>query len=277
MEAFGLICTTIGFLYSVFKIDFVLDWFRYPWIYLGILVYAIVIIWWQEVRQITGILDGSSISITVKFGDILKERQNLFIPMNSKFQSCFKNSEIVSTKSVQGQVIRKYYENTPDNLDAQLKHKLEALNPGLHVPYPAGLTLVDKKKKQNLYFVVTADINDNGASRTTEDYILQALENFWDYLDDSPSNDLSLSVPLIGCGQGRLLNKQDRMMRNIFLSFITHIRRKNSSPIKNLIVYIPYEYLLHKQVDIQKIKQFVGYICSEPSPDKNFMSRGIED
>ena len=189
--------------------------------------------------------------------------------MNSKLLSCFERNASVSTRSIQGQVISKHYFSDPKRLDAHLQSLLQERSPECSAPYLPGFTLMDKFKHLHYYYVVTAEINEKGASRTTEDFVIQALENFWEYLDDNPSNDLPLSLPLIGCGQGRLIDKQERMLRNIVQSFITHIRKKNTSPVKDLIVFIPFQSLLHNSVDVIKIKQFIGYVCSEPFPNKH--------
>lgn len=274
---YGIICGIASFSYLVFEEDLILQPFRSLWLYLIILVITAVVVWYREIREVSDMLGDFDIRITVKFGNIFFSRnRNIFIPINSRFRSSFGNNVFVSTKSIQGQAIKKFYSNEPKRLDAQLQSLIKERNSGITAPFPPGFTLVDKIKKNHNYFVVTAEVNDKGASSTSEEFVIQALENFWNFLDDNPSNDLPLSLPLVGCGQGRLIKRQEIMMRNIFQSFITHIRRTNISPIKELIVYIPFKSLFQCNVDILKIKQFIGYICSEPIPDKHFSSRGLE-
>lgn len=276
MGLFGAICSLTGFIYLVFKNEVILNPFRSFWIYLIIFVISLIKVWYCELRKIAGVLDNSDIRITIKFGNIFRGKHNIFIPMNSKLVSCFSNSTFVSKKSVQGQAISRHYLSDPKRLDAQLQALLQERHPECKAPYAPGFTVTDKIGNLHYYFVVTAEINEKGASNTTEEFIIQALENFWDYLDDNPSNDLPLSLPLIGCGQGRLIDKKERMLRTICQSFITHIRKKKTSSIKELRLYIPLSSIFQGSVDIVRIKQFIGYVCSEPFPDKNFLSRGIE-
>ena len=245
--------------------------------YIVITVIALILIWFKELRSISSSLVESDVKITIKFGSIFNKRSNIFVPFNSQFRTVFPYGDSISEKSIHGQVIKRVYKGDPNRLEAQLISLCQKQYPeNKQKKFPPGFTIVDIVQKQFYYFVVTAKIDEKAVSNTTEEMIIQALENFWNYLDTSASNDLPISIPLIGCGQGRLTIKQEQIVRDIIQSFIVHIRRTNTSAVKELIVHIPFYSLIDGKIDLFSLKQFLGYICSEPGPNKNFYSRGLE-
>ena len=159
----------------------------------------------------------------VKFGDLLDSKEDIIVSSNTTFDTAISGGPI-SPKSLQGQVLLRFFEGNTEDLDRQIKASLvgleftDAVSPGKRKRYPLGTVAKVKAHNKNFYFVAMADLNEHGNAKSDIDGVHKALDGVWSFI--ASRGDFSdIAIPVIGTGRGRLKIFQQKMIEIIAQSF----------------------------------------------------------
>lgn len=267
---------SIAQLLDAIGIDVLISFLKHGTIWVIFFGIALFITWFHSFRNIKGTLRDKDVNVIIEFCSVLNKKWNTVVPINTNFDSSFLKKQGVSSRSVQAEVFRKVYNSSVAEIDSKIAAFLEVHeNKKIEGKYPIGTVVKDVVDPYCLLFLAVADMNKNSASSMKPQMIITALDGLWVYLDENDSNDKPLALPLIGCGQGRLVEKHTDVVHMIIESFVSHVDNANSSSVKDLIICIPYSQIIHHSIDIKKLSLYIDYICNKPKLSSNFDSKKI--
>lgn len=205
-------------------------------IYLSIWIYA------NNLKNINVNIDGSTVNI--KCGDIFNENGLKVITFNEYFDTQV-NEKIISSRSLNGIFINKFFKNKVSDLDDFFKNESlpdDIINQNVIRPQ-GGKTIKFKLSSSYVYnneFVLTAFTkfdNQNRAVLTMPEYI-EFLINFWDRINRVYAQR-TVNVPVFGSGITRIKehkNINDEELLKIMLWTFKLSEMKFKYPAKLTIV-----------------------------------------
>jgi len=161
--------------------------------------------------------------IEVRFGDLLDSAEDIIVSSNTTFDTAISGG-LISPKSLQGQVLLRFFNGDAEELDRQIKAELaglaftEASSPGKRKRYPIGTVARAKSHGKNFYFVAMAELNEHGNAQSDIDGIHKALAGTWGCIA-SRGDFGEMAIPVMGTGRGRLKIPQQKMIELIAQSF----------------------------------------------------------
>lgn len=166
----------------------------------------------------------------IRIGDLLDSKEDIVVSTNTTFDTDISNG-LISPKSIQGQVLSRFFEGKTDDLDKQIRKSLgnqlhtEAVSPGNKKRYPIGTVAKVSSHGKNFYFLAMAELNEHGNAYTDTASVQKALDGLWDFIVRRGEID-DLAVPAIGTGRGRLELPRKKMIEMIAQSFADASRDK---------------------------------------------------
>jgi len=206
----------------------------------------------------------SNVKLTIKYGDIIKEKKDVVIPTNTCFATNMEK-EFISKKSVQGNFQTKYFNKNIDNLNHLLKEELDKcpstgylkINSKRNAIYDIGTTCKICHNDRFVYFLATNDINRHGHPiNQTIDNLYLSLDGLWDSLIEK-GHMRPIAIPLICSGKAGITEvTKQKSLNEIIASFI----KKISHGVKftdELIIYIYPTDL--EYIDIYETIKFIDH------------------
>lgn len=202
-----------GLLSFILLFDFFPELFESYKYYIGIscltlfaIIYTAIWCHFNFLKKITIDIDGSS--VTLKTGDLFKEKDFKVIPFNEYFDTRV-DKHIISKNSLNGQFIKKFFPKNTQELDDYIlencdkddiiEKDIERKNGGKKIKFKLSSTVVYSD------YILTAFSkfdDDNRAVLTMPEY-MEFLIGFWDRINIIYSQR-SVSVPIIGSGITRI-------------------------------------------------------------------------
>lgn len=185
------------------------DWLKYFGLLICVILIIVYLIIWYNANNLKDInidIDGSEVSI--KSGDLFKEKGLKVIPFNEYFDTIV-DDKIISNSSLNGIYIKKYFPNNVNQLDKFIVDNSDDLD---IINNQANRRLGGKSIKFKLStifvyedFILTAFTKfdeHNKATLTMPEYI-EFLINFWDRVNRVYAQR-TVSVPVFGSGITRI-------------------------------------------------------------------------
>ncbi|MEO1667655.1 MAG: macro domain-containing protein [Chloroflexota bacterium] len=220
-----------------------------PFVFLGL---AILHAFWS-IRPKTiyrHTLRDRDVDIEIRVVDIFQIRGDLIVPINDLFQADI-GGRMVNAKSVQGSLLRRYYDSVPDRLQADIYAWLEKFPYEYSTPenvmldgmefkkYPIGSVVPVNANNRKVYLLANTSINGKGtATSCSEDELLQALRSLWVYVSTKGSHG-HLVIPLIGTQHGRLPLKRQRVVQHILRTFVESCADSSYCKTLTVVIYPP--------------------------------------
>lgn len=247
-----------------------------------ILLACIVISFWKNKVQLSYeyFLKGTDVKINLKVADVLTVKAAIVIPTNTTFDTKMED-EFISISSVQGQFQKKYFHNNLGTLDSLIEKGLEGYSyekiDRLHSKdkkYPLGTVSKVTYDGKHYYFVAIADINEYGKTVNTKFENVQiALEGLWSQLE-SRGHIENLAIPLLGTGRAGIKDASRRkVIQEIIFSFVASAKERKIT--ENLQICIHPLDLEYKDLELEKLNEYLHYMCEYRYEDENGKTEGI--
>lgn len=247
-----------------------------------ILLACTVISFWKNKAQLSYeyFLKGTDVKINLKVTDVLTAKAAIVIPTNTTFDTKMED-EFISISSVQGQFQKKYFDNNLGVLDSLIEKGLEGYTyekiDRIHSKdkkYPLGTVSKVTYDGKHYYFVAIADINEYGKTVNTKFENVQiALEGLWSQLE-SRGHIENLAIPLLGTGRAGIKDASRRkVIQEIIFSFVASAKGRKIT--ENLQICIHPLDLEHKDLELEKLNEYLHYMCEYRYADENGKTEGI--
>jgi len=205
-------------------------------------IYSIIINWpWKKIRYRIG---GIDTFISIQYGDILKINNNLVISTNNFFTT---DPSLISSKSLLGQFISKYYAGDSSIITHKVQDALHSLPPGQtinvnirnNISYPIGsvISFVGVENK-HIFLMATTNIHydkGNAIIHSEPSFLLKALDNLWKKVETT-IDDQVLTMPPVGSGISHSFKRTSDAIFFIAQSFAN--RAKEKRPCSELKIYV---------------------------------------
>lgn len=170
------------------------------------------------------------LSIEVRIGDLLDSPEDIVVSTNTTFDTDI-SSGLISPRSIQGQVLMRYFDGKTDELDKQIRKSLagvehaDAVSSGNKKRYPIGTVAKVTAHSKNFYFLAMAEFNEHGTAQSDAGKLDQALDGLWAFV--SKRGEFGpIAIPAIGSGRGRVQLPRRRIIEIIAQSFADASREK---------------------------------------------------
>ncbi|WP_344020345.1 macro domain-containing protein [Pseudonocardia kongjuensis] len=185
--------------------------------------------------------------VRVFVGDLFDQEGNVVVGMSTTFDT--ETPHVISSDSVQGQLLARIYNGDHQALDNDLTSALANVSPtesfkavdakrGKQDIYPLGTVVVLNQTPRKLYFCVAyTEMQSDCTVKANVDGIWTSLNELW-RLADTRGNGDPISIGVIGGGQSRLsgyLPVQDAIRLTV-LSYIFASRARPVSRQLNIVV-----------------------------------------
>jgi len=214
----------------------------------------------------------SELFVSICLGDVLNDKGNILIPSNSCFDTSMDNG-IISVECVQGQFQKMYYPENTSMLDKSIYEALKDNNSFKNIKrdypmkskrYPLGtiakLNVVNNGSSKRIYLLAVADTNKFCKTENlTVDTYLHMLENFWKQMSIYGHTEGRLAMSVLGVGKAGYPIGVEEAIAYIVSSYIS--AAKNNSLVGNLAIYIDWNAINHKKIDVRKINKHVEAMC----------------
>jgi len=168
--------------------------------------------------------------IEVRIADLLDSKEDIVVSSNTTFDTDI-SSGLINPKSIQGQVLLRFFDGKSEELDKQIRKSLtgaehaDALSPGKKRRYPIGTVAKVTAHSKNFYFLAMAELNEHGTAQSDAGKLDQALDGLWAFV--SKRGEFGpLAIPAIGSGRGRVQLPRRRIVEMIAQSFAYASREK---------------------------------------------------
>lgn len=236
-SAFGILWLAIE-ITNHFATKEVNDFVKGLWWLFGILGLAYAIFMSLPKNKITLILKNTGTILKILQKDIFKIDGALIVPINNHFK-VNQDGNLLESKSILSQVVKKYYNSRPEHLQSDLDNKLKDENYKHYKEndlFKIGTVVPIKSGNKKFYFLANTILNRNNKSECTDEMFEKSLNELWIYLADYANKD-DFIIPLIGTGNGRLKTDPNIVFEEILLSFISSLSYKSYASSLTICIF----------------------------------------
>jgi hypothetical protein len=214
---------------------------------------------------IGGKLNNRDISIEVSIGNLFKQKGALVISSNTTFDTHI-SKELIAEKSIQGQFTKQLYYGDETQLDKDICHALQDIQPeilagkriGKDKKYPIGTTIKLNPKNQTVYMFAIANINEYGTALTSYEDLKLALAHLWLFIGSRGLKE-NIVIPVVGTGFARLSQSREEIIREIIKSYIAACSESTFSD-KLTIVISPSDFEKYK-INLSELEEYIVHLC----------------
>jgi hypothetical protein len=195
----------------------------------------------RPVLKVTYKIPKKDFCYEVRIGDLLSSKEDIVVSTNTTFDTDMA-SGLISPKSIQGQVVARFFDGKTDELDKQLKKALagmpytDAISPGNKKRYSFGTVVKIPAHGKNFYFLAMSELNEHGTAQSTQSQIATSLEKLWEFVG-SQGEIGELAMPPIGTGRGRLQLPRRKVIELIAQSFADASQEKTFANKLAIVVH----------------------------------------
>ena len=218
-------------------------WLAYfIFIFLAVILSIISLVWKTKYCVKLRAIDSE---VCLIIGDLFKQdRGHLVIGTNDVFDT--KLGNIIKPNSVQGQFLRKVYQNNRDKLDNDIKSGLPSSikpikdklkNTGKNKRYPMGTCSVFGNVERRYFFLAYSIIgNDLKCKSTGKDDLWVSLNSLWKQIRLKGQSE-EVSIPIIGSDLARTGLTRKELVNLIATSFILESKTELISKRLNIMIH----------------------------------------
>jgi hypothetical protein len=199
--------------------------------------------------------------VTVIVGDLFEEKADLVIGFNDVFDT--EIGEIVSAKSLQGELLTKIYQGNQVELDNDIQIALEGIigqvddtkTVGKNARYPLGTVAVLRRADKKYYCSAYGRMESDLTTSSSVDTLWHSLNELWGSIRLKGECE-TIAMPVIGTLLARIGESHPAIIKLILLSFVMASRRKIIT--KELRLVISPSNL--GKVNLKEIENFLRYL-----------------
>lgn len=204
--------------------------------------------------------------VTVKTGDLLKEKGNLVIGVNDVFDT--EIGEVIKARSLQGQFLTQTYSSNQILLDQDIDNALKELNivgtkdinknRGKQNRYPIGTTVTLGTAEQRYFLSAYSYMGNDLVAKSSLDDLWHSLNCLWQEIRiKGQGNKVSMGV--LGAGLARIPSaRRDILIKLIVLSFVSSSKVEFIAE-ELIIVILPSELEYINMVELQNTVKKLCY------------------
>ncbi|MDI1461016.1 SAV_2336 N-terminal domain-related protein [Catellatospora sp. KI3] len=204
-------------------------------------------------------------SVRISAGDLFARQTHLVIGFSDTFDTSTEQDRIINSRSLQGQLLRRVYEDQPASLDRAIERALAGRSPVSTEPrsakpygklhrYPLGTVAVLAHGGRSIFAVAYSRMSNDLVARSNYEFLRMSLDNLWSAVRRHGRNDV-VAMPVIGSGLARVeSNGLHDFINMIIGSFVEASRREPVCRQLDIMVR-PVD---QSAIDLQKIARFVG-------------------
>jgi hypothetical protein len=211
-------------------------------------VYGLIRAWPCSKISRTIAASAHKVTVNVVVGDLLTDKGQIVVGFCDTFDTDTKDDRVISSTSLQGQLLSRRFGGDSKQLDMELASALKGVKAiktetrsskqhGKLNRYPVGTVAVLGDKPANkIYALAYSTMNNDLVAESSVHDIWTSLGQLWSAVYNSGQQQ-PIALPLVGTGLARI-NFLDResMLRMTLLSFVARSREK--MVCKELTVYI---------------------------------------
>lgn len=217
------------------------------WVFL-IIGFIIAIIRLIPKRRFSFIVDDRDITVELVIGDIFKEKGTIVVGSNTGFIT---NSEIISSKSIQGVFCSKYFPSIQPVND-QITSQIQS------TPCEFGTTVTVRGSSKTGYFCVIAEVNASGIAKSNIENLRVSLVGLWSYLSENAEKDI-INLPILGSGFSRITARREELVKELLLSFFAAISQNTFCD--GIRVVINPSDIKTFNIDVNELARYFEYSC----------------
>ena len=230
-------------------------------------------------RKVSATIAGTDIRVSCKVCDILVQKGDIVISVNTTFDTSTEN-EFISPKSLQGAFQSKYYggrRTKKSDLDDEIVQALQNDSPveikddkrkTKRKQYAVGTVakLPQKKRMFNSefrpYLIAMATSTASGTTKITSAQFAEAIQKLWGFLAENGEKTM-LCVPLLGSGRSGLKCSRMTIAKEIIFSFVAYARSQRI--VDELQICIsPYDYRKYK-MSLDELQDYLNVVSTNDS------------
>ncbi len=217
------------------------------WVFL-IIGFIIAIIRLLPKRRFSFIVDDRDITVELVIGDIFKEKGTIVVGSNTGFIT---NSEIISSKSIQGVFCSKYFPSIQPVND-QITSQIQS------TPCEFGTTVTVRGSSKTGYFCAIAEVNASGIAKSNIENLRVSLVGLWSYLSENAEKDI-INLPILGSGFSRITARREELVKELLLSFFAAISQNTFCD--GIRVVINPSDIKTFNIDVNELARYFEYSC----------------
>ena len=235
------------------------------WIFFFIIIFAVI----NGARALVPKLkrhirfEGADVEIGFQVEDFFEISGDKVISTNTDLKVDLEDKGgVISEKSLQGQMLKKYYSNS-DHLKLDIKGSLQ----DIQRPVDIGQILKIKPENETIYLIALTKLNDKGnVTNSNVQDIQKCLNRLWQFIGESGDYG-HIVIPLIGTGRARISINRIDVVKEIIRSFTAAISERKFCE-KLTICISPKDYKKHN-INLNEIYQFIEFSCKFTEFSKN--------
>lgn len=167
-------------------------------------------------------------SVTVKYGDLFKEKNNIVIGINNYFDT-FLGNQIISPNSIQGQFEEIYYKDNIAKFDEEIntcveRKKVKCVEnnkktKGKRKKYPIGTTITLNSNDRCTFLCAYSDMNEMCKAESNIEHLTTSLNELWKEIRNN-GECKPVAMALLGTGLSRINISNESILKLILVHFI---------------------------------------------------------
>lgn len=202
-------------------------------------------------------------SVCIEVGDLFEQDTHLVVGFTDTFDTSVVGEQIISSVSIQGQLVHRRYGGDHRRLDRELAPSLRRTPPagteragdkdGKRTRYPIGTVAVIGNPGRLIFAVAYSRMGNDLVPRSSVSALWDSLDRLWAAVYERAERR-TVSMPVIGSGLARI-DELDReaLLKLILISFLAHSRE---TPICHELRIVIHPDDLHT-VDLLEIDAFL--------------------
>ena len=191
-------------------------------------------------------LKDRDLNVRIHIIDAFRTQGALVVPTNTYFVADV-DSRMLHANSIQGALIRKYFDGKPSELQRAIDTSLSCneyqntaeiirCNDGSDFKkFPIGSVVSLKKDGRVFYLLANTQLSEAGRASSTEEELLCSLRSLWNYLMERAIFG-EIVVPLVGSQHGRMVLTREQIVQHILRTFVESCRV--GTPCRNLTIAV---------------------------------------
>jgi len=243
------------------------DNFNWRWKgYLGLVVISLVLAFVKYFprRAFCYSLSSPDSSIEIKIGDLFDQPGHLVIGANDVFDT--ELGEIIKPSSVQGQFLKRIYNNNQLRLDSDIDRALESYRnerqeepnkqKGKSERYPIGTTIALGDPDTRYFLTAYGRMGNDLKISSDADHIWKSLSKLWEQAR-LKGHGIEVSIPIVGSDLARTNLPRMALIQLLVISFISASKKEFVSEKLTIMIY-PNDM---ERIDFYELENFVKSAC----------------
>lgn len=188
-------------------------------------------------------------TITLKVGNLFHQPNQLVVGFSDTFDTDTTNDKIISSRSLQGQLLVSRYSNDVHRLDSELSRALASVKPAFtedRTAKPAGkldryelgtVAVLGQSETDRVYAVAYSRMSNDLVAKSSVHDLWLALGSLWDavYIHGQRR---PVSMPLLGSGLARInCLDSESLLKMELLSFVSRSQEELICKELNIVIY----------------------------------------